>query len=230
MFIPLHDGQPLRHLRAPVVTFVVLAACIAAWVVPFAGFTAPVDPYLATGFGVVPRVLTGAAYVPVDLAQAPAWITPVTSLFLHSGFAHLAGNMLFLWVFADNVEDDMGHVRFLLFYLACGVAAGLAHVAIDPASVRPLIGASGAISGVVAAYLMLHPNVRIFGLVLKYIPVRLPAWMALGGWIGFQVFMGLFGPDGQVAWFAHLGGLAAGFALTPWFLRPGVSLRARWSG
>ncbi len=228
MFIPLHDGAPMRRIAAPLVSWALMIACVVAFAASQAGVLPPVEPYLAAGFGIIPKVLFGEAYLPAGLPQAPAWATPLTSLFLHAGWAHLIGNMLFLWVFADNVEDEFGHVRFLLFYLLCGVIAALSHAVANPASGQPLIGASGAISGVIGAYVLLNPHVRIWGLVLKYVPVMVPAWVAIGGWAGFQLAQALLGPDAMVAWFAHLGGLAAGLALTPLFVPREVSLVDRW--
>ena len=229
MFIPLHDGVAMRHLAQPLVTFGIIGLCIALWLASQGGLLPPVEPLLAAGFGIIPKVVLGDAFLPGDIAQAPAWITPVTSLFLHGNWAHLAGNMLFLWVFGDNVEDSMGHLRFIVFFVACGVMAAFAHALVNLDSIQPLIGASGAISGVIAAYLLLHPHVRIWGLVLKVLPIAVPAWVAIGAWIAVQVFQGFWGTESGVAWFAHLGGLLAGLALTPFFLRPGISIRDRWS-
>lgn len=229
MFIPLHDGEPLRHVSLAAVTYAVIGACIVIFLASQGGLLPPTEPYLAAGFGIIPQVVFGQAYVPPEWPQAPVWLTPVTSLFLHGGWVHLAGNMLFLWVFADNVEDAMGHWRFALFFLLCGVAAALAHAFVNPDSVRPLIGASGAISGVVAAYLLLYPRVQVWGLVLKYVPVRVPAWVAIGAWIAFQLGQAVFGSHEQIAWTAHVGGIIAGLALTPFFIADGGSIRARWA-
>jgi membrane associated rhomboid family serine protease len=228
MFIPLHDDVPLRRVRWPAVCWSLIAICCLLWAASALRLLPPVEPALAAGFGIIPKVVLGQAYLPENITQAPAWLTPATNIFLHAGALHLAGNMLFLFVFGDNVEDNMGHVRFTLFYLACGVIASMSHAWINADSIRPLIGASGAISGVVAAYVLLHPNVRIWGLVLKYIPLRLPAWAALGAWFLFQFGMGLFGSEDSVAWFAHVGGFLAGLALTPFFIAGDVSIRERW--
>jgi membrane associated rhomboid family serine protease len=228
MFIPLHDGVAMRHLAQPLVTFGIIGLCIVLWLASLGGVLPPVEPLLAAGFGIIPKVVLGDAFLPEDLAQAPTWITPVTSLFLHGNWAHLAGNMLFLWVFGDNVEDSMGHLRFIVFFVACGVMAAFAHALMNVDSIQPLIGASGAISGVIAAYLLLHPHVRIWGLVLKVLPIAVPAWAAIGAWIAVQIFQGFWGTESGVAWFAHLGGLLAGLALTPFFVRPGISIRERW--
>ncbi len=228
MFIPLHDGEPMRNLRRPYVTYGVIGLCVLLYVAPQLGLLPPVEPYLAAGFGIIPKVVLGDAYLPADLPQAPAWLTPATSLFLHGNLAHLIGNMLFLWVFADNVEDMMGHARFLVFFIACGVLAAFVHALTHLGSEQPLIGASGAISGIIAAYLMLFPRVRVWGLILKFVPIAVPAWLAIGAWIAVQVLQGLWGDQSVVAWFAHLGGLAAGITLAPFLLAPGVSIRERW--
>jgi membrane associated rhomboid family serine protease len=143
---------------------------------------------------------------------------------------HLLGNMLFLWVFGDNVEDAMGHVRFLAFYLACGIAAALFHAFMMPTSGDALIGASGAISGVVVAYLMLHPRVGVWVLALKFFPLRISAAWVLGAWIAFQFVMALIPrADAEIAtaWWAHIGGIIAGALLMPLVRRRGVALFGR---
>ena len=167
--LPLHDGVPLRLLSAPVASRSLLGACTAAYLLSFWG---PVGPdWIIVGFGLIPAVVFGTEGLPDGLPFVPALLTLMTSIFLHGSLLHLLGNMLFLWVFGDNVEDAMGHARFLLFFLLCGVAASLTHALVDPESARPLIGASGAVSGVVAAYLILYPRVRVWGLFLKGIPL-----------------------------------------------------------
>jgi membrane associated rhomboid family serine protease len=211
MFLPLHDGVPLRHLSAPVASRSLLGACTAAYLLTFWG---PVGPdWIIVGFGLIPAVVFGTEGLPDGLPFVPAPLTLMTSIFLHGSLLHLLGNMLFLWVFGDNVEDAMGHARFLLFFLLCGVAASLTHALVDPESARPLIGASGAVSGVVAAYLILYPRVRVWGLFLKGIPLKVPAYGAIGFWIGLQVVSAFFGGDEEVGWFAHLGGFVAGAVL-----------------
>lgn len=228
MFIPLHDDAPLRRISAPFICYGVIGICCALFLASQSGLLPTTDPYLSAGFGIIPKVVLGDGYLPREIPQAPWWATPVTSLFLHGGWLHIAGNMLFLWVFGDNVEDCMGHLRFAVFFLLCGVMSALSHAAVNPESIRPLIGASGAISGVVAAYLLLYPKVRVWGLFLKYIPLQAPAWAAIGAWIAFQLFQGFFGQEAGVAWFAHIGGVAAGLMLTPFFVRRDVSIRERW--
>ena len=150
MFLPLYDGVPLAYLKAPLVTRALIGACAAAWLLTGLGLMPVSENRIVAGLGVIPAVLFGTAALPQGLPLVPEPITLVTSLFLHGSFLHLAGNMLFLWVFGDNVEDGMGHARFLVFFLLCGIAACLAHCLMNPASTAPLIGASGAIAGVVA--------------------------------------------------------------------------------
>lgn len=211
MFLPLYDGEPLRYLHAPLVTRGLLGACTIGF--PFIWW-GPIGPdWVIAGFGLIPAVLFGEASLPDGLPFVPAVMTLLTSVFLHGSFIHLAGNMLFLWVFGDNVEDAMGHGRFLLFFVLCGAAAGLAHALADPEAQRPLIGASGAVAGIVAAYLILYPRVRVWALFLNRIPVRVPAYVAIGFWIVLQIAGAVFMLDDGVGWFAHLGGFAAGAIL-----------------
>jgi membrane associated rhomboid family serine protease len=213
MFLPLYDGVPLRHLKTPLMTRALIAVCVLGYVLPVSGLLPLGEAWIVAGLGMIPAVLFGTEALPEGLPLVAEPLTLVTSLFLHGSLVHLCGNLLFLWVFGDNVEDAMGHGRFLVFFLACGVLAGLVHAFADPESQRPLIGASGAISGVVAAYLILYPQVRVWGLFLKGIPLRLPALFAIGFWILFQVGAAFLGGDESVGWFAHLGGLAAGAVL-----------------
>jgi membrane associated rhomboid family serine protease len=154
----------------------------------------------------------------------PEALTLITYQFLHGSPLHLIGNMLFLWVFGDNIEDAMGHVRFLVFYLLCGVAGGLAHAVMTPASDIPLIGASGAVAGVISAYLILHPRVRVWVLAFRFIPLKISAAWALGAWIATQFVMLAIPDETPVAWWAHIGGILAGAFLIVFMRRPGVPL------
>jgi membrane associated rhomboid family serine protease len=213
MFLPLHDGVPLRNMKTPIATRSLLIACIAVYLLTFFG---PLGPdAMVAGFGLIPSVLFGTEILPEGFPFVPATLTLATSVFLHGSLLHLGGNLLFLWVFGDNVEDAMGHLRFLLFFLLCGTAASLTHALIDPESHRPLIGASGGVSGVVAAYLILYPRVRIWALFLNGIPLRLPAFWAIGFWFALQFVSAFLGGDEAVGWFAHLGGFVAGALLIP---------------
>lgn len=167
------------------------------------------------------------ALFPDQVSRGQGLVTLLSSTFLHGGFLHLAGNMLFLWIFGDNLEDEMGHVPFLLFYLVCGLGAGLVHVMAAPGSEVPTVGASGAIAGVMGGYLLLFPRAKVDILVIiiiffKIFPI--PAWVMLGLWLGMQ-FIGGVGADpdqGGVAYWAHAGGFGVGFLLTvPLWLRLG---------
>lgn len=213
MFLPLYDIAPMRHLKAPHVTRVLLAATVVGFVVPWSDLLPGGTLQAAVMGGLFPAVLFGTAVLPPEVHAIPAPLTLVTSLFLHGSWLHLVGNMLFLQVFGDNVEDAMGHARFLLFYLACGVAAGLAHAFALPGSEQPLVGASGAVAGVIGAYLVLHPRALVWGLALNLIPVRISAAWALSAWVAVQVWHAWQGDDAATAWWAHLGGFVTGLAL-----------------
>lgn len=188
--------------------------------------------------GVIPAALLGDASLPPDLYLVPPTATVFTSMFLHGGLLHLAGNMLYLWIFADNVEDAMGHVRFIVFYFLCGIGAALAQALPNPDSTIPMIGASGAISGVLGAYLLLFPRAQVLVLIplgLFSQIVHLPAMFVLGLWFVLQLVSSAFAnPDaGGVAFGAHIGGFVAGMLLIPLFKRRDVPLfgrgRRRWS-
>jgi membrane associated rhomboid family serine protease len=214
MFIPLHDDNPLRHIRFQYVNVGIIGLCVLVFL--YQSGLGPRDgEAFIFGFGAIPAVLFGKATLPPELAHAPAPLTLVTSMFMHGGVMHLLGNMLFLWVLGDNVEDALGHKRYVVFYLACGVLAALAHAAVEPGSKIPMVGASGAISGVMGAYLVLHPKARI-KVLISYYMVWLPAFVVLGFWIVFQFISAAAaagGAGGGVAWWAHIGGFAAGAVL-----------------
>jgi membrane associated rhomboid family serine protease len=217
MFVPLHDNTPLRLIRFQYATglIIVINVLVTIYMQALPGDSA--EMYFALSFGAIPALITN--HIPtVEGIQAVAEpLTLLTYMFLHGGWLHLISNMLFLWVFADNVEDAFGHLGFVLFYLLCGVAAGLAHAFMLPTSQAPLIGASGAVSGVLAAYLVLFPKARVWVLLFMRIPLRIPAYWALIGWILFQFFsLAMTTPEDkvQVAWWAHIGGFMAGLLLT----------------
>ena len=225
MLLPLHDDNPLKNIRFQYVTVAVIAACVAVFLYQLSLGGAAGNIFIF-GFGSIPAVVFGIKELPDGMAAAPAVLSLVTSMFLHGGFMHLAGNMLFLWVLGDNVEDALGHRRFVVFYLLTGLLAALAHAATNPASTVPMIGASGAISGVIGAYLMLHPKARIKTLI-GYFIVWLPAYVVLGFWIGYQFLsasMAAGGAGGGVAWWAHIGGFIAGVILIVPMRRKGVPL------
>lgn len=213
MFLPLHDGVPLEHMKTPAMTRALIALCVVVYPLTFYG---PVhEDWVVAGFGLIPSVLFRTEALPDGLPFVPEWATLVTAIFLHGSWFHLLGNMLFLWVFGDNVEDAMGHGRFLAFFVLCGAAGNLTHALLLPDSTRPLIGASGAVSGVVAAYLILYPRVRLWALFFVGIPLRVPAYGAIGFWFVLQLLSALLSGDEGVGWFAHLGGFVAGAALIP---------------
>jgi membrane associated rhomboid family serine protease len=224
-FIPLHDTTPRTFIARPWTTWLLILASVLAY---FGQTTGGEEGFvrLVYGLGVLPAVLTGQAALAPQLAMADPLVTLVSYQFLHGGFMHLAGNMLYLWVFGDNVEDAMGHARFLLFYLVCGVLAALAQVAADPANATPLIGASGSISGVLGAYLILHPKARVL-VPIGFIPLYLPAWLLLIFWFGFQFVSVFGGAADNVGWWAHIGGFVAGVGLIFLFRRRVVPVFGR---
>ncbi len=221
MLLPLRDENPLVH--KPVATIILIVANVLAWF-GLQGFGSPEGLYTSVcNFGLIPGDLLGA--VPVDTAGGCAvdgngsYLTIFSSMFMHGGWMHLIGNMWFLWIFGDNVEDAMGPVRFVLFYLLCGVAAAAAQTATDPSSVIPMVGASGAIGGVMGAYALLYPRARILNWFF-ITTVSVPAFIMLGYWVLIQ-FLGSFTQDGGgggVAFWAHIGGFIAGAALV-WVFR-----------
>ncbi len=227
--IPLRDLTPRR--RTPFVAWTLVLANVAIFVYQY--FV--LDPGRAQAV-----FLASFAAVPADIGAAVlgqeslvGGLMPlVTSMFLHGGFMHLLGNMWFLWIFGDNVEDELGHAKFLLFYLACGVLATLAHFAADPSSAVPLVGASGAIAGVMGAYLMRFPHSRVVVLLPLFVfwtTFQLPAFVMLLYWFAIQVLNGTASSSGAgVAWWAHAGGFAIGAALALYLTRgrPRRSLQA----
>lgn len=224
--IPLHDDNPTSIF--PVFTILFITTCMLVYVWQFS-LGAEGNHGAVISLGVIPAVLLNKANLPAELFVIPAGLTVFTSMFLHGGFMHLAGNMLYLWIFGNNVEDSMGHFRFILFYLLCGVAAVAGQTLENPDSQIPMIGASGAISGVLGAYLVLYPHAR----VLVFIPlgffsqlIRLPAGWVLGLWFGMQILSSALSNSegGGVAWFAHIGGFIAGLALIPLFKYKNVNL------
>ncbi len=217
-FIPLHDKNPRVTIGLPWVTWGLIAACILVYLWQNSLGEAAAQR-AAFSLGMVPAVLLGDAQLQPGLALVPEWATLVTYQFLHGDLLHLVFNLAFLWVFGDNIEDAMGHARFPVFYLLCGALAALAHGLADPGARIPVIGASGAISGVLGAYLLLHPTAKILVPVILFIPFYLPAYLLLILWIGFQVYSATLpgAAASGVAWWAHIGGFVAGIALIPLF-------------
>ena len=237
--IPISDDNPT--LRTPVVTYLTLAGIWGVWLfIQGAGFNTQALAASVCNLGMVPGELTGMAPqgLAVPLGDGLACVvdaepinryTPLTSMFLHGGWGHIIGNSLFLWVFGNNVEDSMGRLRFVVFYVVCGLAAAAAHVLLDPGSPIPTVGASGAISGVMGAYLLLYPRVRVnmlFILIIFIQVIPLPAWAVLLWWFFLQLLSGL--PQlasleqevsGGVAVWAHIGGFVAGMVLIKLFAK-----------
>jgi membrane associated rhomboid family serine protease len=229
--IPLRDDNVTA--RTPVVTRVLVAMCVLVfvWQMTLGPQGGQVAVY---ALGVIPAVLLGRETLPAELTVVPPSITVLTSMFMHGGLMHLLGNMLYLWIFGDNVEDSMTRPRYVLFYLLCGVAAVLAQALPDPDSTIPMVGASGAISGVLGAYLLLFPHARVLvaiplGFVLQ--TFRLPAGAVLALWFVLQLLSNLFASgQGGVAFRAHIGGFVAGMLLIPLFRRKDVPLRSPLGG
>jgi membrane associated rhomboid family serine protease len=243
--IPLSDENPT--LRTPVMTYLLLALIGATWIlVQGAGFDTQALAASVCNLGMVPGELTGAAPLGSGVPIGPGMacvvdnepvnmLTPVTSMFLHGSWGHLLGNALFFWVFGNNVEDSLGRIRFPVFYVVCGLVAAAAHLLVDPASPVPTVGASGAISGVLGAYLLLYPHARVrmlFIFVIFIQVIRVPAWMVLVWWFVLQVITGL--PDlmqlnpevsGGVAVWAHVGGFLAGVVLVKLFVNEDLHRR-----
>ena len=222
MVIPLHDDNPTT--TRPYVTVGLMIACTLVYVLQHLLLTEQYTVKVIYALGVIPALLTHQATA--EFATLPPELTVLTSMFVHGGFWHLAGNMLYLWIFGNNIEDAMGHVRFAIFYLLCGIGAALLQVMFNPGSGIPMVGASGAISGVMGAYLILYPRVRVFALLVIgffVTSIALPAWTMLLYWAALQFVSGLFGllasDRGGVAFWAHVGGFAAGVVLIKLFAR-----------
>jgi membrane associated rhomboid family serine protease len=246
--LPLKDNVQTRSFPAVSVALIVVNVAVYLyefflWFEPATGGRPSLGAQLYGQFvvelGLVPCRFGDICPPRLDtvLAGAPApALTIFTSMFVHGGLLHVGGNMLYLWIFGKNVEDSMGHGRFLLFYLVCGLAAASAQYLQDPASAIPMVGASGAVSGTLGAYLLLHPRARIwtlviFGFFVRVIPV--PALIVLGFWVVLQVVNSVVtfarGDTGGVAFLAHVGGFAAGLLLLGVFRRPSVHRRRRRS-
>jgi membrane associated rhomboid family serine protease len=223
---PLYDDTP--SLTTPVVTVAIIALNVLVWLVVQGMGTEPALSHSVCAYGLIPGELLGhlrpGTRVPLGphvacVIDAPNWATTITSMFMHGSWFHLIGNMWFLWVFGNNVEDSIGHGRFALFYVICGLAAAAVQTAMSPGSRLPMVGASGAIGGVMGAYLVLHPGARVLTAIVLGFFIRtvwVPAWLMLGYWFLLQFLGGVpsIGSDeGGVAFWAHIGGFAAGAVL-----------------
>ena len=232
---PLHDDNPTEIF--PVVTLALIGLSVGAWAyLQGGGFNPEALDWSVCGLGAIPAEITGGlgdspGRLPVRGPCALGgltWEALATSIFLHGSWAHLLGNMWFLWIFGNNVEDSMGHLRFLVFYLLTGVIAALGYVAVDPTSTVPLVGASGAISAIMGAYLVLYPRARVatlFVFVIVFKVIRLPAFVMLGMWFAYQLLASLVTPAGAgggVAFAAHVAGFLAGVSLILAFQDPSL--------
>lgn len=230
MFIPLKDENPTS--RFPYITVLLIIINIAVF---FYQILSPEGlPYYVYKMGAIPYEITHFQSLSSDspLIQQPInrlspWLTLVTSLFLHGSVIHLFGNMLYLWIFGNNVEDFLGSFRFLFFYLISGLGASLVHIGFNSGSRVPVIGASGAIAGVLGAYMILYPQARVLTLIFLFIFIRvvfIPAFIVLGIWFILQIMN--VGLGGGVAWFAHIGGFLLGIFLVQYYIHKRKRMRA----
>jgi membrane associated rhomboid family serine protease len=231
LVFPIYDDNPTEIF--PIFTLGLIAATVFVWVyVQGAGLSLESLDTSICALGMIPVEITGQAApgagvrLGLDVVcrlGGLTWHALLTSVFLHGGWMHILGNMWFLWIFGNNVEDSMGHLRFLIFYLLIGVVAGLGHVASDPSSPIPTVGASGAVSGIMGAYMVLYPRAQVataFWFIIFVRVIELPAFIMLGLWFGFQILSTVLQPpgvSGGVAFWAHIAGFVAGVVLIPLF-------------
>ena len=239
MFFPYKDDNP--RVVVPFVTYAIIAANLIVFIYQM-GLSFTAGQEFTLSFGLIPATFTDLPSSEITLAYAQylseatnsrifldsapnsPYITTFTSMFMHGGIAHIFGNMLFLWIFGDNVEGALGHIKFAVFYLLCGIGAAVGQVFVDVNSMVPMIGASGAISGVLAAYMLRYPRARIHTfvfLLIIFTTIKVPAYVVIGIWFATQVLSGIgtLGVDtsGGVAWFAHIGGFITGILLERFF-------------
>jgi membrane associated rhomboid family serine protease len=219
MFVPLYDHNPLQRIPRPYVNWTLVAAITVLWAAFQAGDGTGALAS-AHDYGLRPVLLFDGG----SDGGLPEWARLVTYAFVHADFVHLFGNMAFLVVFGDNVEDATGHLRYLAFFVLAAAASGLTYALSAADSAVPLVGASGVVAAVIAAYLILHPRVTVWVLVLWRIPLRLSAVWPIAVWIGFQIVQIATAGESDIAWWAHVGGLAAGALLIVILKRPEVPL------
>jgi membrane associated rhomboid family serine protease len=211
--IPLKDDNPTSG--KPIVTYFIIGLCVLIFLIQLSSQSYK-SGQLFYSYGLIPAVLMKNNQLPMDLYAIPAWVTIFTSMFMHGGFMHLIGNMLYMWIFADNIEDNLGPSKFLIFYLLAGIGAGMTQVLMDVYSQIPMVGASGAIGGVLGAYLINHPNAKVlvlipFGFFSQLIKIK--ALYVLGFWFVLQ----FISSGGGVAYAAHIGGFVSGIILILFF-------------
>jgi membrane associated rhomboid family serine protease len=223
--IPLRDDNPTRIMPFVTVSLIAVNLLIFLYQVSLGPRA---EKLLIYQFGAIPSVIAGSAVLPSQMAVVPPVLSIFTSMFLHGSILHLAGNMLYLWIFGNNIEEALGHMRFLVFYLVCGFAASMVHVLSNVDSSFPTIGASGAISGVLGAYLLLYPRAQVLTLVPLFIImpiIYIPAGVVLSLWFLLQLVNGSMSqgdPGAGIAWWAHIGGFVAGMLLVGLFKKRGV--------
>ena len=212
MFFPLHDRNKIKHIKFSYVNYSLIGLSIFVFIIQTILPQASSDN-LIIGFGMIPMVISDI--IPEPIIWLPEEMTFITYSFLHADWLHLGTNMLFLWIFGDNIEDALGHGRYLIFYLLCAILAGVLHYYMNLDSNGPLIGASGAVAGVMGAYVLLFPYARLFVIakIVIPIPLAIPAFWMLGVWILTQFFYVLIGSNEAIAWWAHIGGFIAGVIL-----------------
>ena len=211
--IPLKDDNPTDN--KPIVTYWLIGICVFVFIIELSSSSYRTGAFFYS-FGLIPSALLGHIQLSQDLYVIPAFLTIFSSMFVHGGFMHLIGNMLYMWIFADNIEDNLGPKRFITFYLLCGICAAMTQVIMDTHSQIPMVGASGAISGILGAYLILFPFARIKTFIFLgffWTIARIPAIILLLIWIGLQIWNSVSTGAGGTAWFAHIGGFIAGVLL-----------------
>ena len=211
--IPLKDDNPTSG--KPIVTYFIISLCVLIFLTQLSSQSYKTGQ-LFYSYGLIPSVLMGHNQLPMDLYAIPGWLTIFTSMFMHGGFMHLIGNMLYMWIFADNIEDNLGPLKFLIFYILAGIGAAMSQVFMDTHSQIPMVGASGAIGGVLGAYLINHPNAKVlvlipFGFFSQLIKIK--ALYVLGFWFILQ----FISSGGGVAYAAHIGGFVSGLILILFF-------------
>ncbi len=223
--IPLRDDNPADI--TPVVTIGLIVACVAVFLYQATLLVHDSEVFVYQ-YGAIPAVVFAYTEIPVEFGAVSPYGSLITSMFLHGGWLHLIGNMLYLWIFGNNIEDVMGHGKFIIFYGLCGIVAALSHATVDTQSVIPMVGASGAISGILGAYILLYPRAKVLVLIpLGFFSqmIYIPAVVVLGLWFAMQVLSGGFSlgtEGGGVAFFAHIGGFLAGMVLIGLFKHPHV--------
>ncbi len=223
MAIPIADENPTPKSYVAYITLGIIALNVAIFVLFQNGLFNDVAHAATIGFGMIPSIVWGDKILPPEIFTATSGFSIISYMFLHGDLMHLVGNMLILWVFGNNIEYILGRFNYIAFYLLGGIAAALLHATILSGSDTPLIGASGAVSAIGAAYLLIHPKAHIWILLFWLIPIRIPAWAAIGAWFAYQIYASFALTDQAVAWWAHIGGFLFGIAFILLFFRMHIS-------